>query len=108
MDGNLDERLHKTVLLVDADLLVRWSFEKAFSIPEISFFSASTGEEALNILNIEDIDCIITDFCLPDYDGLELLHLAIQIQPGLNLALMTSFDSKPIRLEAEALGSIIL
>ncbi len=104
----MDAKSFQNLLLVDTDLLIRWSFEKALDKTWINFFSASSGEEALMILDVERIDCMITDFNLPDYDGLELLHLSNQIQPDLNMVLMTSFGSAQIRNEAEAIGSILL
>src|SRR5262245_48472338 len=45
--------------------------------------TASSGEEALNRLSAGDVDLLVTDFVMPGLDGLQLMHRALEMDPGL-------------------------
>jgi CheY-like chemotaxis protein len=41
---------------------------------EFRIFAAETAEGALDLLDREDVDCLLLDYNLPDADGVELLR----------------------------------
>ena len=64
------------VLVVDDSLPMRGIVKKiikasGFNVQQ--FFEASNGIEALTILNQERLDLVLTDYNMPEMDGLELL-----------------------------------
>ena len=64
------------VLIVDDSLPMRGIIKKiikasGFNVQQ--FFEASNGIEALTILNQERLDLVLTDYNMPEMDGLELL-----------------------------------
>jgi len=64
------------VLVVDDSLPMRGIIKKiikasGFNVQQ--FFEASDGNEALKILNQEQLDLVLTDYNMPEMDGLELL-----------------------------------
>ena len=64
------------VLIVDDSLPMRGVIKKivkasGFNVKQ--FFEASNGHEALKILSREWLDLVLTDYNMPEMDGLELL-----------------------------------
>ena len=63
---------NKKVLLVDNEHLILKMFREIFSYANYSVFTAKNAEEALNILQEENINVIFLDIVLPDMNGVDL------------------------------------
>ncbi len=78
------------LLLVDDDRIIldllRRTFEAHYRIS-----SASSGPEALKVLEREDIDLVLTDQKMPGMTGLEFLAAARQKLPDLTAILLTAY-----------------
>ena len=60
-------------------------------------FSAENAKQAINILNNEHIDLLLTDVIMPDIDGYQLVSLAREINPKIKLQLISGFsDSRHV------------
>lgn len=64
------------ILIVEDSIPMRAVIKKivrasGFNVGQI--FEASNGKEALDVLNEEWLDVVLTDYNMPDMDGLELL-----------------------------------
>lgn len=64
------------ILIVDSHEVIReglsFIMKQSYLIDEC--FYASSGEEAINLVGLEEIDLVILDICLPDcFDGLDVL-----------------------------------
>lgn len=96
------------ILLVDDEMLVRSG--TAMMLDELSHdvTEAASGQQALGILADQvHFDLVITDYRMPDMDGMEMISEARKLVPGLKAVLMTGYEADDPRfagLEAGSLG----
>ena len=64
----------KNMLIVEDDMNLRKSIKKLIGKHSITPFDASSGKEAIEILETSTVDCMILDLGLPDMTGFELLE----------------------------------
>ena len=67
--------------------------------------SASSGEQALRILNAEDVGVIVTDLKMPGMDGLELLERALAVDPSVQVILITAHGTAEVGQRAWEKGA---
>lgn len=87
-----------TVLVVDDEALIRDLCVKA--LKSYTVLEAGTGEEALAILEKEDIDVVLTDIMMPHLNGIELLQKIKESQPNQSVIVMTGYAEKDVILRA--------
>ena len=80
----------KRILIVDDDKLVRWTLNQKCT--EFGYFSleASSGEEALRMLQTDPVDAILLDVHLPDLSGIEVLDKLKQAGETRSVIMMTA------------------
>ncbi len=83
----------KHILLVDDDRFIREHVENAFEKVGYNVFSATEGEEALEILNQHHIYVVIIDLCLPDMNGFELCRRIKTSRPLTTIIAITGYAS---------------
>jgi DNA-binding NtrC family response regulator len=89
------------LLIVDDELLIRDLLYDHFSSHDYYISVAESGQRALDILEHEKVDCILTDLKMPDIDGLELAQRANEITGKKTpVILMTGFPSLETAIEA--------
>jgi DNA-binding NtrC family response regulator len=99
----------KKILIVDDDVSIRGAMQKILQSYNYEASSCDRGEQALDRLRQESFDILITDFHMPEMDGLELIRGAKIIQPGIQTILVTGFPTEEIRCKAneEELGGFL-
>lgn len=92
----------KRILIVDdEESLTFFLSENLASLsPAYEVETARSGKEALAKIDRRPFDLIITDFIMPDVDGLELIEEVRARHPQTRLILMTAYGND--RVEAEA------
>ncbi|WP_222920293.1 bacterio-opsin activator domain-containing protein [Natrinema sp. SYSU A 869] len=66
--------------------------------------AATSGAEALGVIEHRDIDCIVSDYEMPEVTGLELLERVREDDPDLPYILFTGRGSEEVASEAIAAG----
>lgn len=79
----------KKILLVDDELVIRSMLRLLLQADDRVFVEASCGEEALECLDEETFDLIISDVIMPNGDGMELVLAIRRKFPALPV-IMTS------------------
>ena len=69
--------------------------------------TASSAQEALNVLERDTVDVVITDLKMPGMDGLELLRsIKDEISPSTEVIMMTTYGTIPLAVEAIRRGAL--
>lgn len=94
----IDEKKY-TILYVDDEesnlRIFRNTFRKQYNI-----ITASSGDEALSLLENKEIDLILTDQRMPGMSGIDFLKIAIGKYPELNRILVTAYSDYEILQQA--------
>jgi DNA-binding response OmpR family regulator len=84
------------ILLVDGNEWVRDSLTLLFEAEGCHVLALETGDDALVALNTDRYDILISDYRLPDMDGLELFVLAKGSHPHAMKILVTAYGDTDI------------
>ena len=93
------------LLIVDDEQSYRQLLTLVFEGDGHHIRTAMNGREALEMLQIEPAEVIITDVRMPDMDGIELLRNAREFLPDIGVVLMTAFATVETAREAFKLGA---
>lgn len=88
------------ILVVDDDEIARDVVSTALSREGYSVISANDGIEAMKILQIEDIDLVITDLKMPRADGMDVLRHVVKNNPDTAVVILTAYGSLDTAIEA--------
>lgn len=94
-----------SILIVEDDItfslmLTTWLGKKGFVVR-----SSSSVSDAKRRLGEEAFDLVISDLCLPDSDGIDLLKWLKSTHPSLPLIMMTSYAEIQTAVQAMKLGA---
>jgi two-component system, NtrC family, response regulator HydG len=93
------------VLVIDDEEALRVSVAKIVSRLGHSVDTAGTATEGLALLSKQPYELVVTDFRLPDLDGLEVIDRARALRPEAELVLFTGFGSIPLAVQAIKRGA---
>ena len=92
------------MLLVDDERLIRWSMERALRGQGFEVLSATTAEEALDLLRRHRPQVVITDLRMPGMGGLGLLRALREVAPQAKAIVVTAYGTPEAEQEARRLG----
>ena len=93
------------ILIVDDEQSYRQLLSLVFESDGHTVRTAMNGRQALELIQSEPADIIISDVKMPDMDGIELLRAVRESAPDLAVVLMTAFASVETAREAFKLGA---
>ncbi|MBR1976971.1 response regulator, partial [bacterium] len=89
------------ITVVDDDVLVTKTLKTLLMLEGYEHVEAfNHPQEALEYLKLEEQDLIISDFIMPDMNGIEFLKEAQEIQPECTQILLTGYADKENAIRA--------
>ena len=79
----------KNILLVDDEESIRKMVRAVLAEEKYAFTEASNGVEALEIMETQSFDLILTDVIMPDCDGIELVMSVRKKLPDIKVIVMS-------------------
>ena len=97
MKGNL--------LLIDDEAELSESMKELFVDEAQEIFIANNGQEALEILASNDIDCVVSDIKMPVMDGLKFMKIARERGHSQPIIFFTGHGTEQLKKEVRELGA---
>jgi two-component system response regulator HydG len=72
---------------------------------DASIRTASSGTEAVQILETRQVAAVVCDLRMPDMSGIDVLRISKRLQPAAEFVLMTAYASVPTAIEAMREGA---
>ncbi len=94
-----------SILVVDDEPAIQDILNWALSAEGYRVATAGSGEEALNRVEQEDFDIIVTDIVMPGLDGLEVLERSRVLSPRAAVIVMTAYAALETAIAALRRGA---
>ena len=105
-DAEMPATAHASrVLVVDDERSMRELLSIVLRRDGYDVLVADNGKAAVDILNRERVDVLITDIRMPEMTGVDVLREAKRIDPGIISIVMTAFASTDTAVDALRLGA---
>jgi DNA-binding NtrC family response regulator len=85
----------RTVLFVDDDETVLQSLEMGLLNEPYNILFAKSGKEALEIFQCVEVHVIVTEMCMPEMGGLELLRIVRKEYPHTICIVLSGYTQDP-------------
>ena len=82
----------KPIWILDDDKSIRWVFEKALARTDLEFKTFSSVAEAMNALDREQPQVVVSDIRMPNGSGLDFLAEIKQRYPDIPVIIMTAYS----------------
>src|SRR6266849_1502416 len=93
------------LLIADDELSMRQFLTHLFQRDGHTVRVAENGRKAMSLLREQPADVIISDVKMPDMGGIDLLRAARELQPDVEVIMMTAFANEETAHEAFLLGA---
>ena len=94
------------VLIVDDNRKIIRTLADIIRLHGYQCETASSGEEALEVLDTKPIDCVITDIKMPGTNGADLCKTVKGRQPDLPVVMMTAYANSELVQQGLEVGAI--
>ncbi|WDP88369.1 MAG: response regulator [Desulfobacter sp.] len=100
----MSEKQRLRIMLIDQDKHVRESLKVFFDTSSTHCLIFKTAQEGLNALKYQRVDVVVSDYFLPDMDGVQFFRQAALIQPGVTRILMATITTDDLEQEIQEAG----
>jgi DNA-binding NtrC family response regulator len=97
--------LTNKVLVADDEFLIRWSLSEALSKEGYEVKIVEDGNKALETINSEFFDFVITDLMMPGINGWEVLERIREACPKTRVVIITAHGTKDTETTAKERGA---
>jgi len=97
--------MRRRVLIVDDDEIFLRPLQRSLEVAGYDIIVRASGEDAMELLKHEDVDCVLTDRRLPGMDGVELVRRVKVEHPDLPVVIMTAHGTVESAVESVRLGA---
>lgn len=95
----------KKILVVEDDQMMREIVVEFLKDKNFEVFEASSGSEALAIIDNEKPNLVLQDVCLPDMTGLQVMEQGKATSPETIFLVVTGLEEEETARKAIALGA---
>ncbi len=82
----------KSIWIIDDDKSIRWVFEKALARTDMEYKTFASVPEALNALNHDEPQVVVSDIRMPNGSGLDFLQVLKERLPDTPVIIMTAYS----------------
>ena len=100
----LDSNNQMQIMLIDNDKHIRDSLSLFFRNEQMRFLIFKSAAEGFNALKFQEIDVVISDYFLPDMDGVSFLKKVKECNPAAARVLMATIISDELKAESNQAG----
>ncbi|HHN65804.1 MAG TPA: sigma-54-dependent Fis family transcriptional regulator [Nitrospirae bacterium] len=93
------------VLVIDDEAIVRVSCERVLKPEGYEVMVTSRGDEAIELLEKEKYDVVLTDLKMPDMDGMEVLRIIKERWPDIQVVIITGYGTISTAVQAIKMGA---
>ncbi len=93
------------ILIVDDEAFIRENLERILAGDGYRPFSTESGEEALRLVEEEEIDLVLLDLNLGPHSGLDVLKKLREIDPDVLVIIITGYGTVESAVEALKMGA---
>lgn len=104
VSGLLTPEHQRTLLIVDDEDGPLQALQIIFA-PDYSVILAHGGSEALEIVGIRSVDAVVLDIRMPDMSGIEVLKRIKEIDPSIEVIMLTAYETLETARQALRLGA---
>jgi CheY-like chemotaxis protein len=91
----------RRILIVDDEPAVTLTMQAALQkLPHFEVFTADSGTSALSFLRENPCDLVITDYAMPELDGVTLARRAREFCPQTAFIIVTAYNNEQVREQA--------
>ncbi len=99
------KQMTKRILVVDDDKGIRDIVRDTLSSEGYEVVEAFDGTEAVKRVEENDLNLVLLDYKLPDFDGIEVLRKVRALRPNLPIVFLTGHATIDLAVEATKLGA---
>lgn len=97
--------MKKKALVIDDDISTLELMKYQLNEENFDVTTADNGQKAINFVKENEFDVILTDYNLPDFNGVEIVSRCKEIHPDTEIIMITGFSSTEKAIEATKAGA---